>query len=76
MNKQRRIRLKQDARSYLERALIIVSSVKDEEQDSLDNYPENLQGSDRYAVSETAIDELEDAVDHIEQAIENINNAC
>lgn len=74
MNKQRRIRLK-EANSYLDRAMQIVSSVKDEEQDSLDNLPENLQGSERCTIMEDAIDALEDAIGNIEQASESINNA-
>lgn len=74
MNKQRRIRLK-EANSYLDRAMQIVSSVKDEEQDSLDNLPENLQGSERCTIMEDAIDALEEAIENIEQASESINNA-
>lgn len=74
MNKQRRLNLK-EASSYLEKALQIVSRAKDEEQDSLDNLPENLQDSDRCTIMENAIDALEDAINNIEQASESINNA-
>ena len=74
MNKQRRTKLK-EANGFLNQAIRIISSVKDEEQDSIDNLPENLQSSERYAIMENAIDQLEEAIDNIEQASENINNA-
>ncbi len=74
MNKQRRIRLK-EANSYLDCAMQIVSSVKDEEQDGLDNMPENLQNSERCTIMEDAIDALEEAIENIERASESINNA-
>lgn len=75
MNKQRRIRLR-EAGSYLARAIQLVSRVKDEEQDALDNIPENLQNSERYTNMEDAIDKLEEAIDNMEQAAESIDNAC
>lgn len=75
MNKQRRLKLK-EALALLERALHIVSCVKDEEQDALDNCPENLQNGERCAAMENAIDELEEAIEKIKEATENINNAC
>lgn len=74
MNKQRRLKLK-EALVLLEKALHMVSSVKDDEQDALDNFPENLQNSERYTAMENAIDELEEAIEKIEEATENINNA-
>ena len=46
MNYQRRKRLRV-ACSLLEEASSIVEDVRDEEQDSLDNMPENLQDSER-----------------------------
>jgi len=75
MNKQRRIRLR-ESNSLLARALQIIYAVKDEEQDALDNFPENLQNSERYTAMEDAIDGLEEAIDCIEQASESINNVC
>lgn len=74
MNKQKRIKLR-EANSLLTMARNLISSVKDREQDDLDNYPENLQYSERYATMENAIDELEDAIESIDQASESINNA-
>lgn len=75
MNKQRRIRLR-ESNILLIKALQIVNAVKDEEQDALDNFPENLQNSERYTAMENAIDDLEEAIDCIEQASERLNNVC
>lgn len=74
MNQNRRKRLK-EAVAILDSALKIVSTAKDEEQDSLDSCPENLQDSERCVVMENAIDALEEAMDNIEQASESINSA-
>lgn len=74
MNKQKRTKLR-EADSLLVMARHLISSVKDREQDDLDNYPENLQGSERYTTMENAIDELEDAMESIDRASESINNA-
>lgn len=74
MNKQKRIKLR-EANSILEKAKILISSVKDKEQDDLDNYPENLQNGERYATMENTIDELDDAIESIDRATESVNNA-
>lgn len=55
MNNNRRKRLKQ-ASELLNQALSIVTEAKEEEEDSLDNLPENLQGGERYAAMEKAVD--------------------
>lgn len=54
MNNKRRSTLN-DALKLLEEASNIVSQVLDEEQDSFDNIPENLQDSDRYSKAESAV---------------------
>lgn len=74
MNNYKRNKLR-EANSLIEKARQLVSTVKDQEQDDLDNYPENLQGGDRYAAMENAIDELENAIDSIDCASESIDNA-
>lgn len=74
MNKLKRAKLR-EADSLLAKARSLLSIVKDREQDDLDNYPENLQGSERYTTMENAIDELEEAIENIDQASESINNA-
>ena len=47
----------------------------DDEKDSMDNMPENLQSSDRYTAMENAVDALEDAVQSIQDATTNIDEA-
>lgn len=74
MNKQRRARLA-EAHSLLGRAVSIVERAKDEEQDSFDNLPENLQSSERGELMEEAIDELQTAIDSINDAMEHIDCA-
>lgn len=74
MNKQRRTRLS-EAHSLLGRAVSIVERAKDEEQDSFDNLPENLQSSERGEIMEEAIDELQTAIDSINDAMEHIDCA-
>ncbi len=64
MNKHRRNKLS-EAIGYLDNALQIISDVRDDEQDALDNIPENLQQSDRYSDMENAVDTMEEAIDDI-----------
>lgn len=75
MNNQRREKLKL-ARGFLNRASDIVSSVLEDEQDSLDNMPENLQYSDKYEKMEAAIGKLEDGLNNIEAADECLEEAA
>lgn len=74
MNKEKRNDLS-TARELLDRAKGIVSSVRDREQDCLDNMPENLEGSERYSTMESAIDSLDDVIDKIEEAQDSIDEA-
>ncbi len=71
MNKSKRNNLAK-ARHLLENAVGIVSDVRDEEQDALDNMPENLQSSDRCVEMEEAIDAMEDAISCIEDASDRL----
>lgn len=74
MNRRRRARL-QEADSLLSKVLEIVDDVREEEQDSIDNCPENLQNSERYAAMEDVVSELEEARDKIQEASEHIDRA-
>lgn len=74
MNKRRRTQLT-EANALLDRALDIVESVREEEQDAMDNCPENLQYSERYSMMEDAVGELEDAISSIQEAAEHIGRA-
>lgn len=49
--------------------------IKDEEVESFENIPENLQGSERYERAEEAVDNLDSAFDSLEEAISYIEDA-
>ena len=74
MNKARREKLK-TAVGFLEIASGIVSSVQDAESDSVENVPENLQGSDRYSRMEEICEDLDEAVSNIDDAISKIESS-
>lgn len=59
----------------LEELRISVETLRDEEQEYMDNMPENLQGSIRYEAAEEAVSNLEDAMDSIGDAISSIEEA-
>ncbi len=67
MNNLRRKQL-EIAGEKIDAAYGIIQDVLDDEQYSLDNIPENLQESERYA-------KMEDAVDHLSDALESLNDA-
>ena len=74
MNKKRRDIL-QSARPLLSQAARIIERVAEQEEDCLDNFPENLQSTDRYEKMEKAIENLEAALEHIENAQDCISEA-
>lgn len=74
MNNKRRKELRK-AISMIEAALDIVNSVKDEEEDTMYNYPENLQGTEIYENMEVAVDTMEEIISAIEDAVDSLNNA-
>lgn len=47
----------------LEELQEMIEEIRDEEQESLDNIPENLQGSERYEAVENSLYNLEDAIE-------------
>lgn len=56
--------------SMVERALEIVENALNEEEDSRDNYPENLQSTSVYGKMEDACDFLTDTVDDLNDMVE------
>lgn len=74
MNKKRRESLG-EAIVLLSRASTIVESVCDKEEECIDNYPENLQGTDKFEAMEDAVDSLNEAVEKIGEAKEYIQYA-
>lgn len=74
MNNKRRTQLER-ALSILSNASSILEDVLDAEQDSMDNYPENLQSTDRFERMEQAVDSLGEALDLISGAKESVRSA-
>lgn len=74
MNKKRR-----KALAELHEALTGIAdrleTLRDEEQDGLDNLPETIQGSERGNVMTEAVDAMQEAYDALETAIESIATA-
>lgn len=75
MNNKRRKELRR-AIEIIETALDIVNSVKDEEEDAMYNYPENLQGTEAYENMEVAVDTMEEVTSAIEDGVDSLNNAA
>ena len=73
MNDKRRAKLR-DAVGYLNMAAKNVGIVHDEEEDSLNNMPESLEGTDRYSEMEDNVDLLEDIADDIDRVIGSITS--
>lgn len=73
MNDNRRIRLKESC-SMLQTAMGMIRLVEEEEQDSIDNIPENLQNSELCIKMESTIETLEEAVEDVERAIIGVNS--
>lgn len=52
-----------------------IESLRDEEQEVVDNMPENLQGSERYEAAENAAGNLDNACCSMEELIDYLNEA-
>lgn len=74
MDDRRRSRLR-EAIGMLSNVTTAVESVCDREQDCMDNYPENLQNTERFERMEDAVDNLNDALEKLEEAKEHIEAA-
>lgn len=72
MNNQRRKILNKIAEG-IENLQYELEEVINEERDSFDNMPENLQDSDRGRISEEAIDIMEEAASALEDVINNLS---
>ena len=67
MNANRRKRIR-EAIEQIKEIYEDVDMIRDEEQDSMDSIPENLQYSQRYYDMEEYIASIEDALDSLERA--------
>lgn len=74
MNNTRR-KLLQSIINKLNDCSLELESIKDEEQEAFDNFPEGLQVSERGEAMENAIGEMESAISSIEDAITSIETA-
>lgn len=74
MNKQRRDALAH-ASQLLSNAIIIVENACEKEQEVMENYPENLQGTENFELIENAVEYLSDATEKINEAKELIDAA-
>ena len=74
MNNTRREKLKK-ALIMINEIRDIVNQICDQEQECLENFPENLQGTDRYDDMEIAVDNLTEAIEKLEEAEEYIQAA-
>lgn len=52
----------------------IVETCKNEEEEYRDSIPENLQGSDKYAMADEACDQLDQSYEYLEEIEEKIND--
>lgn len=52
-----------------------LESIMDDEVEYRDNMPENLQDSERYELSDSACDSMQEALDNLEEAVSNIESA-
>lgn len=62
--------MNKDQRNELSGVLDIVTRIRDEEQEKLDNMPENLQDSERAERFQEGIDKLEEITDLLEELLE------
>ena len=51
-----------------------IEAVKEEEDESRENMPENLQGSERYEQSETASSNMDEAMEYITSACDSLES--
>lgn len=71
MNRKRRTKLSK----LYNQICAVVDNIRDlivEEQDAIDNTPENIQGSERSAAMDDAIDSMEEACDSLGEAMSSI----
>lgn len=52
-----------------------IEEVLDEEQNALDNMPESFEGTERYAIAENAVENLDSAIMELDEALEYLGEA-
>ena len=72
MNKERKKRI-MDVKEILGNAVDELEDIRSEEEMAMENIPENLQNSEKYALMEDAVDALEDAYGSVSDAIDSLD---
>ena len=72
MTKRERNKLLQEAIKHLDEAYSILDELNYEEQDSLNNWPESLQGTDNYANAEERANTIDEAYSTLEEIKSNL----
>jgi len=72
MNKERKNRII-DVKEILGNAVDELEDIRAGEEMAMENIPENLQNSERYALMEDAVDALEDAYGSVSDAIDSLD---
>ena len=73
MNAERRRKIKY-VLDDIDNVIVALTEIRDEEQASLDNMPENLALSDKYSEMEDNIQALEDAIEALDEVVFSITN--
>lgn len=73
MNKARRKMLKESI-LYLSKAMEMIESVRDEEEESLDSLPDSFAGSARATEMEDNIDALEEICENLEESVSGLSD--
>jgi len=72
MNKERKNRII-DVKEILGNAVDELEDIRAGEEMAMENIPENLQNSEKYALMEDAVDALEDAYGSVSDAIDSLD---
>ena len=73
MNAERRRKIKY-VLDDIDNVIVTLTEIRDEEQASLDNMPENLAFSDKYSEMEDNIQALDDAIEALDEVVFSITN--
>lgn len=70
MNKARREQIAK-AVALVAEALELLEAARDEEQEYVDNFPENMQGTERYEAAEGFVSAMDNAITSLEEVANN-----
>ena len=73
MNKEKRLKLNEGLQ-LLSKVISIVSDIREEEENSCNNIPDNLENTEMYSRLEESVENLNSAVDLLEEAYEFIED--